>query len=145
MVFGNAAVFCLLLIFPFIYSRYFSFWCLPVIAEMDGQKNRSMAKDLSDITFDTWTHQKRVKRMQRQINYNQEKWLPTSNRFRTMALNAQTKIFNPFEFLNCDCYFPQTENFVGTKNCESLDKTCVQQVFNFQLSSLWCNIGTVNR
>ena len=59
---------------------------------MDGQKNRSMAKDLSDITFDTWTHQKRVKRMQRQINCNQEKWLSTSNRFRTMALNAQTSV-----------------------------------------------------
>ena len=129
MVFGNAIVFCLLLISPLSTHvlRYFSFWCLPVIAEMDGQKNRSMAKDLSDITFDTWTHQKRVKRMQRQINYNQEKWLPTSNRFRTMALNAQTKIFNPFEFLNCDCYFPQTENFVGTKNCENRPRTTKNQ------------------
>ena len=59
--------------------------------------------------------------------------------------NAQKNIFNPFQFLNCDCCFPQTRNFVWAKNCESLDKTCVQQVFNFQLSSLWCNIGTVNR
>ena len=80
---------------------------------MDGQKNRSMAKDLSDITFDTWTHQKRVKRMQRQINCNQEKWLSTSNRFRTMALNAQTRVAevarehggHPPKSLDSDEYF----------------------------------------